>query len=148
MIDPRLNIPSQRSTAKKWMAWYDELRLAPMNKLKANEIWLLYWNQRQSDQANDVELRNYMASKGVIIETGILGKLADVADDVTTYVGDTFEGIGTMFGIAKWVGIGFAVVTLGSIALLIFNVARKPIQAAGAAAKFTPAGAAAGAINK
>jgi hypothetical protein len=139
-LDPRQNIPSQQFTSQQWQDWYGDLR-SYFSRKDANEIWEAFWKKRQSDDANDNALRTYMKKQGVVVETGLLGELRDEG-------GNIIDGIGNIFGFAKWTLLIVGGVILVPIAILLFNVARKPFEAAKAAQGFTPAGHAGNALKR
>ena len=52
----------------------------------------------------------------------------DFGSDVTDLFGDAFQ-------VAKWSGIGLAVILVGGIGMLVFNIARRPAESIGLAAR-------------
>ena len=127
-MDPRLNIPSQQFTSQQWQDWYNDLSsYFPRND--ANTIWVSYWLKRQNDDANDNALRTFMKSKGVTVETGLLGKVRDEG-------GNIIDSIGNVLSIGKWAIIGLGALIVIPLFMLLFNIARKPIESMNAASKF------------
>jgi hypothetical protein len=133
MGDPRKDIPSVKTTPDLWKNWYNELRDTGMTKVNADEAWFAYWRDRGNNN-DDRDLRLFIKDKtGQEIDTNIFGKIRDVQ-------GGIFDFFGSAFTIAKWTGLIIGGVVVLSFAMILINVARKPIEAAKAAADFTPAG--------
>ena len=142
MTDPTLSVPTTNSTAAEWLQWHKTL-LTVFSLEKANSIWVQFWAQRGNGN-DDKTLRDYMTSQGVDIQTSVL---TDVIDTGTNIAGEAvtgveavgnaviapFKAIGSIIGVGKWVALGFVVIILGSVSLLIINIARKPVETIGAA---------------
>jgi len=132
MADPRLNIPSQKTEAKEWMQWHKDL-LSVMPVDDANMVWKSYWDDRASSYKDDFALRQYMKGYGIDISSGIFDKLSDVGHGVTGTLSSIFKVGGTVVLVVGGV-------ILISVLGIIIQVARKPLEAANTAAKFTPSG--------
>ena len=133
-VDPRKNIPTKTSTAGAWIQWHKEMK-SNFPKGIANSEFQKAWTKRGATLANTRELREYMDGEGVKVEPDtIASSLYDVA-------GDFVDSIGELFTIGKWATITVMVIVIGSVGLLAFNIARKPIESARAFAEIKGGGA-------
>ena len=128
------NVPSKRSTAAEWINWHKALK-SNFGKKVANDLFLKAWRVRggKGSDANTNELRSYLEKNGIVIDRNLVASITDTAYDLGDSIADTFK-------IGKYATIVIGVIVVGSVGLLLFNIARQPIAAAGAAAKLTPAG--------
>lgn len=122
-------IPQSNSAGSKWIIWHKALK-KKFGKRQANIIWLKAWEVRggKGTSASTSDLRTYMEENGVNLETT---SLEDVADFGVS-VGDAFE-LG--FNVYKWLMIALGISVVGGVAILIFNVASKPIETLNSASK-------------
>jgi hypothetical protein len=127
MASLALNTPSKQSIAGAWIQWHKDL-VSELGKADANSIFMKYWSVRGSETANTHELRDYMNTQGVKIETGLAGSIFDTGADVV-------GGVGNFFKMGKYAAIGLGIIVVVPLALLLFNIARNPVGAMGAAAK-------------
>lgn len=123
MADPRQNIPNTNSTPDDWISFHKDL-LSVMSQKDANDMWRKFWAVRGNGNDNST-LRDYMKGEGVEIQTGIVSSVYDTASGIVGGIGST---IGNVLGVAKWSGITIGVIILGSITMLLFNIARKPVE--------------------
>ena len=128
MASLSLNTPSKTSNDQFWIQWHKDL-LDDLGKTDANSVFIKYWAVRGSSDANTHDLRDYAKGQGINIDaSNILGSLFDTGADVV-------GGIGNFLKVGKYVGIGIAVVVGGSLLLMLFNIARNPDSAIGAASE-------------
>ena len=137
--DPVKTIPSRKSSAQDWIQWHKDLKDNTGKKL-ARSTTSYVWKKRGNNDAVNPTMKDYFAGEGISIERTGLASILDTKDSLVDNIGNIFSvGKYTVYAIT-----GIAVVGLG---MIVFNVARNPIKAAQAAASFTPAGRAAGAIK-
>ncbi len=132
-----LHIPSPGDPASSWIEWHKTIS-GVMGKAKANDIWLYSWNKRKGSSgfgfsgsdANTVELRKYMESKGIKIEKdGLLEYSADGLDSIE----GSFK---KFFGIGSTITIVVVIVILMIVCYALYNIAKNPGAAAGTAVKY------------
>ena len=125
--------PNQKTEANGWYSWYEALKKY-FGKATAKTIWVAYWNKRAGSRsdANTHDLREKMLKEGIKLDTTWTGSLVDGADSVLDTVGGIFK-FGSTIGKVLVGGIVIGVV------VLVFNVARKPIESAGAASNLMKA---------
>lgn len=119
-----LNIPGLKSSDQQWIQWHKDLK-DTFGKKMANSLFLAYWEKRQSYSANTHDLRTYATGQGFKIDGDILSGITDAGFSVTDSIGDILK-------VGKWVGIGLAVILVGGIGLLVYNVAKDPGKIIGA----------------
>lgn len=119
-INPSTNIPTKVSSASAWILWHKALQ-GRYGKKTANTLFVEAWVKRGTGSANTSELRKYLEKKGVKIEGNLFNYWADTADDI----GDWFGGV---LGFSKWLTIALVVILVIAIAMILFNIARKPIE--------------------
>lgn len=118
MIDPTLNIPKKASSSTAWIQWHKDLT-SVFGKKKANSLFVLAWEKRGNNDANDSELRRYLDDQGIEIKSNILATATDKALDAFDFVGDFFT-------MGKYASIGLTVILVGGIGLLVYNIAKSP----------------------
>jgi hypothetical protein len=124
-------MPSKISKSEEWIAFHKAL--ARFGPKVANAEWLKFWADRETSQANDLALRTYLKTKGITISESAFDSAIDKGAGVLGFFGN-------MFSIGKYVGIGLAVVAVGGLAMIVYNVAKNPVGAAGAAIKLRTGG--------
>lgn len=114
-----INIPTQNSSDKNWISWYDSLK-KHFGRKKANALFSANWDSKKGDSsdANTTTLRNYMSDNGVEISGGFFGEAKDKAFDVANFFGDYFT-------IGKYIGVGLAGVVALSIGAFVFQLATR-----------------------
>jgi len=125
-INPSTNIPNTKSADYQWVEWHKAMKTR-YGKKTANTLFLEAWQRRQSGDANTVALRNYLEKNDIGIEGGVFSFTADVLDDVGSYYS-------SLFSFGKWIGIVLIIILVVGIAMIIFNVAKRPVETARAIA--------------
>jgi hypothetical protein len=115
-----LNEPNQQSSDVIWIQWHKDLK-SVLGKKTADSVFLQFWTKRGTDAANTHALREYAGSQGFQIDGGVIGGVLDTVYDVADNIADVFK-------IGKYVSIAVIVIIVGSIGLLLFNIASKPIE--------------------
>lgn len=138
-VNPLTNIPNRKSDGDEWQLWHEALK-DNFGKKQANALFIKAWKKQSDTHASTIDLRKYLAKNGINIEKGILESALDTG-------GDVFDNIGDFMQVGKYVVYAMVGITVIGLGMIVFNVAKNPIAAAGAAAKFTPAGSAAGAMK-
>ncbi len=128
-IEPWENVPNMKSRDELWIAWHKVLK-DDYGKKEANRLFVLSWAKRGGidSDANTVALREYLASQKIVIDKNWTASFTDSSLDAF----DSFAGI---FKMGKTVMIVGGLMIAIPVSLLLFNIARNPIGAAGAAAK-------------
>lgn len=120
--DPVKTIPTKKSNVGAWIQWHKDLK-SKYGKKVANSLWLKAWEKRGSNSVNTVALRDYLDKQGIKIGTSAWDDILDTGSGVTDYFGD-------MIKVGKYTGIALTVILVAGIGLLVFNIARKPGEAA------------------
>jgi len=97
-----LIIPNRQSSASSWIEWHKSLLKEGYSRNDANIIFLKAWERRQTEEANTLELRAYLESKGVLVEPSGWDALVDV---ITTPFGLAKVGLQGMAGVVAVVVI-------------------------------------------
>ena len=123
--NPSEFIPTMRSEDNEWITWHKSLK-STFGKNTANQVFLKAWNARKSSTANTHELRDYLDSQGITIETNLLGKVTDTAGGIGDSIGDFLK-------IGKYALYAVGGIIILSLGMLLINVARKPAEIIGSA---------------
>ena len=121
------SIPQFNYKSEQWISFHEDLK-RNLGKKNANSIWVKAWGLRGNDKANDTSLRDYLAKNNITISTSTWDDVADLGSDALDFFGDAFT-------VAKWVGIGFAVILVGGVGMVVYNAAKDPARSAGVAAR-------------
>jgi hypothetical protein len=117
-VDVVNSIPTYNATVLDWIEWHKGLK-SNFGKKMANSLFLKAWKIRGSSKLNTGDLRTYLNSQGIKMDTNAWDKLVDFGGDVSDSIGGTFQA-------GKIVSITLGVILLGGLGLLVFNIARKP----------------------
>lgn len=117
-VDVVDSIPSYNANPLAWIEWHKGLK-SNFGKKMANSLWLRAWRIRGNSKANTSELRAYMESQGIKLDTNAWDKVVDFGGGISDAIGGTFQA-------GKVVSITLGVIILGGLGLLVFNIARKP----------------------
>jgi len=132
-VNPTMNIPDTSSDANAWKQWHISLKRT-FGRKTANAIWVTGWNKRGNKDIIDHNLREHLGKSGIVLDESMLGKLSEAGSDYLDNLSDIFK-VGKYVAFAV---VGIAVIGAG---MAIFNIARQPLKAAGAAAQLRGAGA-------
>ena len=115
-----LNIPNAQSPSEAWVSWHKELKKC-VGKGKANNLWIMAWAKygKVGNDASTVALRDYMGSQGVDVERD----WDEVGIDLFAGIGNA---IGSVFSTGGALTTGLAVVMIGGIGWVIFNMGKDP----------------------
>ena len=127
-VNPVNNIPTSSSLPEAWIDWHKQLK-SSFGKKQANALFIKAWSRRGSSAANTSDLRSYLSKNGINISKSAWDSVVDKGVDVTDFFGDAFT-------MGKYVSISLAVITLGGLALIIFNIGRKPAESIGTVIKY------------
>ena len=117
-VDVVNSIPTYNATVLDWIEWHKGLK-SNFGKKMANSLFLKAWKIRGSSKLNTSELRTYLNTQGIKLDTNAWDKLVDISGDISDSIGGAFQG-------GKIVSITLGVILLGGLGLLVFNIARKP----------------------
>lgn len=117
--------PNKQSSDAIWIQWHKNLKTV-LGKKTADSVFLQYWSARGSDAANTHTLREYAASQGFEIKGDAISGIVDAVYDIGDNIADVFK-------IGKYVTYAVLIVIIGGVGMLIFNIAKQPIQAIKAA---------------
>lgn len=126
--DPTVDIPTVSSKADAWQQWHSEL-ISNFGRKEANSLFLKAWSRRGNSSANTLTLRTYLKGYGINLDESAWDKVVDTGGSVIDFFGDTFK-------VGKYVGIGLAVIVVGGLGMIVFNIAKAPAQAVGTAVKY------------
>jgi hypothetical protein len=117
--------PNQLSSDAIWMQWHKDLK-SVLGKKTADSIFLQFWTKRGSADANTHALREYAAGQGFTIEGDAISSIVDSVYSIGDNIGDVLK-------LGKYVTYAVLIVIIGGMGLLIFNIAKQPLQAIKAA---------------
>ena len=126
-IDPALNIPQIGSKSEAWMAWHKSLK-SNFGKANANILWVQAWQKRGNPSANTNELRTYMDSQGIKIDSSAWNKITDLGANI----GDLWSA---SMKVGQYTVIAIIIIILGGAGMIIFNLAKQPAESIGLAAR-------------
>jgi len=134
MENPTKIIPNKQSSSATWIQWHKAMK-SRYGKKQANALFVKAWDLRggAGTPASTIELRDYMRSNDVVLDTTTF---EDVID--TTNAG--LDAVGDFFTMGKYFTIAVGVIVVGGLGLLVYNVVKNPNKSASMAANFTPAG--------
>lgn len=121
------SIPSYNANFEEWIQWHKDLK-SNFGKKIANGLWIKAWKIRGTSNANTNELRSYMGKQGVKLDKTAWDSVVDTADNIT-------DAFGTAFQVTQFVGIGLAVIIVGGLGMIVFNLAKDPAKAIGVGAR-------------
>ena len=125
--DPTTNIPKYNSKSEDWIQWHKDLR-QNFGKKIANSLWIKAWRIRGNSSANTSDLRKYLKGEGIKIDEGAWDTVVDFGVGVS-------DAFGTVFQVTKFVGIGLAVIIVGGVGMIVYNLAKDPAKAIGVGAR-------------
>ena len=126
-INPLKFVPDAHTSVEEWIEWHKALKYRYGRK-SANHLWIMAWTNFGSEKKNVEMLRDYLEKNKLKLEVGFFKTIIDMGGDIADYIGDIFV-------VGKYVAIGFGIILVGGIGLLVFNIARKPGETIGTAAK-------------
>lgn len=132
LINPCDIIPTHSSKPEQWIEFHRALRDNFPKKI-ANQLWVQVWAKRGDSAANTSDLRDYLTKQGIIIDKSAWDSIVDTTEDVFDFFGDFFKFGKTL----SFILLGGA--ALG-IVMIIFNIAKKPVETASAIRSVTPIG--------
>jgi len=121
------SIPSYNAKFEEWIQWHKDLK-SNFGKKIANSLWMKAWKIRGNSSANTNELRSYMEKQGIKFDKSAWDSVVDMGDNIT-------DAFGTAFQVTKFVGIGLAVIVVGGVGMIVFNLAKSPAKNIGVAAR-------------
>lgn len=125
--DPTTDIPTVSSNSENWIEWHKEL-VSNFGTKEANSLFLKAWGIRGNSSANSLALRDYLKGYGITISESAWDKAVDAGSGALDFLGNTFK-------VGRYVGIALGVIVIGGLGMIVFNIAKAPVQAAGIAAK-------------
>jgi hypothetical protein len=117
-VDVVNSIPTYNATVLDWIEWHKGLK-SNFGKKMANSLFLKAWKIRGSSKLNTGDLRSYLNSQGIKLDTNAWDKLVDISGDVSDSIGAAFQG-------GRIISLTLGVILVGGLGLFIFNIARKP----------------------
>lgn len=132
-IDVLENAPNQNSTAEEWKAWHEALK-SHLGLKKANFYFVKVWSRIGSNKANTVELREYLRKNGIEISRDAFNRITDLGADAVDFYGSLFKAGRT----AAFALGGIAIIGIG---MIVYNLAKNPVDSAGAIANARTGGA-------
>lgn len=127
-IKPIKIIPTKQSTEEDWKAFIDALSQRYGNK-NARILFMKAWSKNGFSSTSS-EFRKYLKGEyKIIISTTNIQATIDKIGGVDDFFSDVFTA-------GKWISIGFAVIIVGGVAMIIYNIAKNPAQAIGTTIKY------------
>lgn len=133
-MNPTLIIPTRTSSSQAWIQWHRAMK-SRYGKKQANILFVKGWDNRAGagTAASTNELREYMKSQGVTLDSTTL-------ESVTDSVSSGLDAVGDFFTMGKYFAVGIGGIVLVGGAILVWNLVKNPIKSASVAANFTPIG--------
>ena len=125
--DPIASIPNSSSKQEEWINWHKALK-SNFGTQNANSLWVKAWKKFGSPEANTGDLRTYLKSQGITIDSSKWDSIVDAGAGVTDFIGSYFH-------VAKYFGIGLGIIVVGGLGMIVYNLAKNPAQNAGIAAR-------------
>ena len=120
-------IHSYNGKFEEWIQWHKDLK-SNFGKKVANSLWVKAWKIRGNSSANTNELRSYMEKQGIKFDKSAWDSVVDAGADIT-------DAFGTAFQVTKYVGIGLAVIVVGGLGMIVYNLAKNPAKSVGVGAR-------------
>jgi hypothetical protein len=117
-VDVVNSIPTYNATVLDWIEWHKGLK-SNFGKKMANSLFLKAWKIRGSSKLNTGDLRTYLNSQGIKLDTTAWDNLVDFGGGISDTIGGTFQA-------GRVISITLGVIIVGGLGLFIFNIARKP----------------------
>jgi hypothetical protein len=125
--DPTTNIPKYNSNSEDWIQWHKDLR-QNFGKKIANSLWIKAWRIRGNSSANTSDLRKYLDKQGIKISESAWDSVVDFGVGVS-------DAFGTAFQVTQYAGIGLAVIIVGGLGMVVYNLAKDPAKSIGVGAR-------------
>jgi hypothetical protein len=118
-----ITLPSLSNSSTVWVQYYQELK-RNFGAKNAQSIWVYTWTNRGgvNSIANDNYLREKMKDYGVTVDTNGRGQIVDFADSI-------IDNVESVLKIGRTVLIATLIISVGGIAMLVFNIASQPFKA-------------------
>ena len=113
-----LNVPTKSSDANTWIQWHKNLK-AYVGKKNANLLFQEAWEKRGSTGIVTNDMQDYFNKQGIQID-------GTIVTEITGFVGDVTDSIGSVFSMAKWGAIAVGGVILTSIVIISLGIAKNP----------------------
>ncbi len=132
-IAPHKNIPTTNFRDAQWIEGHKSIKKRYSRKV-ANTLFLETWQARGTSSANTTALRAYMKRNKIEFSRNAF----EWTDDLFYSIGDIFA---FGFGFTRIVTIVLVVIVVAFIALVLFKIGQRPIEAAQVAMQARTAGA-------
>lgn len=121
-MDTLANIPNTESTAQQWIAWHKALLSEGFKLTEVNATFSEAWKKRGSSNANNSELREYLAKKGYDLDADMWDKTVDFATDPFGIVSElqTFKTVG------QSITVVIIVMSLAFVGIVLYQLAKNP----------------------
>lgn len=122
MLSPENNIPTSNSTAQDWKQWYESLAYF-FSRKDTNALFTKAWDARggTSARGNTEELRTFLKTKGLTIETTGVQDIVDFSAGIGTSVSN---GVSDFLKVGKFAGISLVVIVIGGLAMIVFSIGK------------------------
>jgi hypothetical protein len=127
-------IPDKDSKDSEWITWHKML-VKGYGRDRANDAFTVAFSYLASSSAKTNDLRAYGKTVGLDLDTNLSQDAARIVKTVKSSVGGVFSSIGGIFKTTRTVIIIVIILCLVPVFMLLFNVARKPGEVIGTAAK-------------
>jgi hypothetical protein len=134
-------IPTKDSSDDNWIAWHKMLRKG-YGKERANDAFKVAFAYLASSSAKTNDLRDYGKTVGLDLDTNLVQDAARIVETVKGNLGGILNSIGGIFRTSKTIIVIIVLLILVPVFMLLFNIAKKPGEIIGVAAKaYTGGGA-------
>lgn len=127
-------IPNEESADAQWIEWHKMLSRA-FGREKANEAFTVAFAYSASSSAKTNKLRDYGKTVGLDLDTNLLQDATRIISSVKEGVGGFFDSIGRGIKMYRNALIVVVILILAPVFILLFNIAKNPSEAIGAASK-------------
>jgi hypothetical protein len=127
-------IPTKDSKDVDWIQWHKML-VKGLGRDRANQTFTVAFAYLASSSAKTNDLRNYGNTVGLDLDTNLVQDAARIVTTVQESIGGVFDKIGGIFRTSKYIVLIVVALILMPVFMLLFNVAKKPGEVVGTAAR-------------
>lgn len=121
-LKPIVNVPPYNSKSETWIQFHKDLS-SNFGKKVANSTWVKAWGIRGNSSANNSDLREYLTKHGIIIDKSAWDSVIDEGSSIS----DAFSD---MFSVGKYVSYALLGIMVVGVGMIVYNVAKNPVEAA------------------
>ena len=124
---------NKNSSDQQWISWHMDLK-KNFGEEKANQAFIVAFAYKGGSSAKTKDLFNYGKSVGLELDTNLLGDAGRIIQGIQAGVSGVTGKIGKMFKTGGMIITVIVILILIPVFMLLFNIAKDPNPAIGAAA--------------